>query len=73
MADFQRVIFPGITQWSHPQFMGYFGATTNGPGILAEMLTARAERERDDVACFAGRDGTGNGRARLVAAMARFA
>ncbi len=40
MADFHRVIFPGITQWSHPQFMGYFGATTNGPGILAEMLTA---------------------------------
>lgn len=40
MADFQRVIFPGITQWNHPQFMGYFGVTTNGPGILAEMLTA---------------------------------
>ncbi|MDQ6623273.1 MAG: aminotransferase class I/II-fold pyridoxal phosphate-dependent enzyme [Verrucomicrobiota bacterium] len=40
MADFQRVIFPGITQWAHPQFMGYFGATTNGPGILAEMLAA---------------------------------
>ncbi len=40
MADFQRIIFPGITQWGHPQFMGYFGATTTGPGILAEMLTA---------------------------------
>ncbi|MDQ6912886.1 MAG: aminotransferase class I/II-fold pyridoxal phosphate-dependent enzyme [Verrucomicrobiota bacterium] len=40
MADFQRVIFPGITQWNHPQFMGYFGVTTTGPGILAEMLTA---------------------------------
>jgi len=40
MADFQRIIVPGITQWSHPQFMGYFGATTTGPGILAEMLTA---------------------------------
>src|SRR3954462_13602592 len=38
MADFQRIIVPGITQWSHPQFMGYFGATTTGPGILAEML-----------------------------------
>ncbi|MFL6567834.1 MAG: pyridoxal phosphate-dependent decarboxylase family protein [Chthoniobacterales bacterium] len=40
MEDFRRVIFPGITQWAHPQFMGYFGATTTGPGILAEMLAA---------------------------------
>jgi len=40
MADFERVIFPGITHWAHPQFMGYFGSTTTGPGILAEMLTA---------------------------------
>ncbi|MDQ6861920.1 MAG: pyridoxal-dependent decarboxylase [Verrucomicrobiota bacterium] len=40
MADFERVIFPGVTQWAHPQFMGYFGATTTAPGILAEMLTA---------------------------------
>ena len=40
LADFERVIFPGVTQWAHPQFMGYFGATTTGPGILAEMLTA---------------------------------
>jgi len=40
LADFERVIAPGITQWAHPRFMGYFGATTTGPGILAEMLTA---------------------------------
>lgn len=40
MADFERVIAPGITQWAHPQFVGYFGSTTTGPGILAEMLTA---------------------------------
>jgi aromatic-L-amino-acid decarboxylase len=40
MADFERVIFPGLTQWAHPEFMGYFGATTTGPGILAEVLTA---------------------------------
>ena len=40
VADFQRIILPGITQWNHPQFMGYFGVTTTGPGILAEMLTA---------------------------------
>jgi len=29
-----------VTHWAHPQFMGYFGATTTGPGILAEMITA---------------------------------
>ena len=40
LADFNRIIFPGVTQWAHPQFVGYFGATTTGPGILAEMLTA---------------------------------
>ena len=40
MADFERIIFPGITHWAHPQFMGYFGSTTTAPGILAEMLTA---------------------------------
>ena len=40
IADFERIIYPGVTQWAHPQFMGYFGATTTGPGILAEMLTA---------------------------------
>ncbi len=40
MADFERIIFPGITHWAHPQFMGYFGSTTSSPGVLAEMLTA---------------------------------
>jgi aromatic-L-amino-acid decarboxylase len=40
LADFQRVIFPGVVQWAHPQFVGYFGSTTTSPGILAEMLAA---------------------------------
>ncbi|MDQ3118496.1 MAG: pyridoxal-dependent decarboxylase [Verrucomicrobiota bacterium] len=40
LADFDRLIFPGVVHWAHPQFMGYFGATTTAPGILAEMLTA---------------------------------
>ena len=39
-ADLERVIMPGVTHWAHPQFMGYFGATTTAPGILAEMITA---------------------------------
>jgi aromatic-L-amino-acid/L-tryptophan decarboxylase len=38
--DFDQLILPGILQWSHPQFMGYFGSTTTAPGILAEMVAA---------------------------------
>jgi aromatic-L-amino-acid/L-tryptophan decarboxylase len=38
--DFERIVLPGIVHWGHPQFMGYFGSTTTGPGILAEMIAA---------------------------------
>ena len=40
VADFQRVIVPGLTHWGHPGFFGYFPANTSPPSILAEMLTA---------------------------------
>lgn len=40
MADFQTVVFPGLTHWSHPGFYGYFPANTSPPSILAEMLVA---------------------------------
>ena len=39
LEDFERVIFPGVTQWAHPQFMGYFGATLTLPGIAGVILT----------------------------------
>src|SRR4051812_37166900 len=32
-ADFKNVIMPGITHWSHPDFLGYFGSTTTAPGM----------------------------------------
>ena len=38
--DIRNVIVPGVVHWAHPDFMGYFGATTTGPGILAEMVAA---------------------------------
>ena len=38
LADIDRVIMPGVMHWAHPQFVGYFGATTTAPGILAEMI-----------------------------------
>ena len=40
IADVDRIILPGVTHWAHPDFMGYFGATTTAPGILAEMFVA---------------------------------
>src|SRR5262249_40391516 len=38
--DFEQLILPGILHWGHPRFMGYFGSTTTGPGIISEMLAA---------------------------------
>ncbi len=40
LADMDRVILPGIVHWGHPAFLAYFGNTTTGPGILAEMFAA---------------------------------
>ena len=36
LADFHRIILPGITHWNHPGFLAYFA--NSAPGILAEML-----------------------------------
>jgi aromatic-L-amino-acid decarboxylase len=40
MADFEKIIMPGITHWESPYFFGYFPASKSAPSILAEMLTA---------------------------------
>ena len=40
LADIDQVIVPGMTHWEHPMFLGYFGWTTTGPGILSEILSA---------------------------------
>src|SRR5438093_4483880 len=40
LADVDRVILPGMMQWSHPMFLAYFGWTTTAPGILAEVISA---------------------------------
>ncbi|HEY3382958.1 MAG TPA: pyridoxal-dependent decarboxylase [Vicinamibacterales bacterium] len=40
LADFERVIVPGITHWNHPGFFAYFAITGSGPGVLAELLSA---------------------------------
>jgi aromatic-L-amino-acid decarboxylase len=40
LADFERIILPGMTHWGHPGFMAYCPANNSPPSILAEMLTA---------------------------------
>jgi aromatic-L-amino-acid decarboxylase len=40
LADFERVLVPGITHWNSPGFLAYFGITGSGPGILGEMLSS---------------------------------
>jgi len=40
LADFQRLVVPGITHWNHPAFMAYFANSSTGAGILGEALCA---------------------------------
>ena len=40
MADVDRVIMPGLTQWQHPSFFAYFPANSSYPSILGELLSA---------------------------------
>jgi aromatic-L-amino-acid decarboxylase len=40
LADFERVLLPGITHWNHPGFFAYFPITGSAPGVLAEFLSA---------------------------------
>jgi aromatic-L-amino-acid decarboxylase len=40
LADFKSSIVPGLTQWNHPGFMGFFNTSSPGPAILGELLAA---------------------------------
>jgi aromatic-L-amino-acid/L-tryptophan decarboxylase len=40
LADFERILMPGITHWNHPGFFAYFAITGSGPGILADFLSS---------------------------------
>ncbi len=40
LADFERVVLPGITHWNHPSFFAYFANSASYPGILGELLAA---------------------------------
>jgi len=45
MADFERVLVPGLTHWNHPGFFAYFAITASAPGILAELLSAALNQQ----------------------------
>jgi aromatic-L-amino-acid/L-tryptophan decarboxylase len=40
MADVERIVVPGLTQWQHPAFFAYFPSNTSYPSILGELLSA---------------------------------
>lgn len=40
LADFERIIVPGITHWNHPGFFAYFAISASTPGIVGELLAA---------------------------------
>ena len=40
LRDVREVIVPNVVHWGHPRFTAYFGSTSTGPGILAEMISA---------------------------------
>ena len=73
LADFERIIVPGLTHWNHPGFFAYFAITGSAPGILGELLAARAQRQRDALAHLAGGHRAGGGRPRLAAPAPRAA
>jgi aromatic-L-amino-acid decarboxylase len=40
LADLDERVMPGVVHWGHPSFLGYFGSTSNGPALLAEVAAA---------------------------------
>lgn len=40
LADFERLIVPGMTHWNHPGFMAYFANSATPEGILGELFAA---------------------------------
>lgn len=38
MADFERIVLPGMTHWQHPRFFAYFPANAADISVVAEYL-----------------------------------
>jgi aromatic-L-amino-acid decarboxylase len=40
LADFKKIIVPGMTHWNHPSFYAWFSITASEAGILADALAS---------------------------------
>jgi aromatic-L-amino-acid decarboxylase len=45
MADFERILVPGLTHWNSPGFFAYFAISASPPGILGEFLSAALNQQ----------------------------
>jgi len=45
LADFERVLVPGLTHWNHPGFFAYFAISASGPGILGDFLSSALNQQ----------------------------
>lgn len=39
VADFERIVMPGITHWQHPRFFAYFPSNAAPASVLADFFT----------------------------------
>lgn len=40
LADLDRIVVPGMTQWQHPGWFAYFPANISPPSVIAEFVAA---------------------------------
>jgi aromatic-L-amino-acid decarboxylase len=45
LADFERVLVPGLTLWNHPRYFAYFPCGFSAVGALADFLSAAVSQQ----------------------------
>ncbi|WP_394824220.1 pyridoxal phosphate-dependent decarboxylase family protein [Pendulispora albinea] len=40
LADFERIVVPGVTHWNHPRFFAYFPSNTTLSAVLGDLLAS---------------------------------
>ena len=66
MADFERLLVPGLTHWNHPGFFAYFATTGDCAGRTRGVLVCRAQPAGDALEDVSGCDRIGSRDARLA-------
>ena len=44
-ADLDRIVVPGLTNWTSPGWFAYFPCATSGPGMLGELVAAGLDQQ----------------------------